>query len=162
MVLLWKHNLCSDNINHVISIMNLLTGGGWNMQQWMAAWRQTRDYSATLSPPSQRHEHYLMAPDSGRANDNPWKRSLLPPAPSHRMLWDLRLISFQQRFMSPPWCEPPPFSLLHSVPSSCPSPSTADWHGTQWHPGHEGRPAARTHKRGGGHVKTSTEWSRLS
>lgn len=66
---------------------------------------------------------------------------------SYRMLWDLRLISFQQRFMSPVWCEPPPLSLLHSVPSSCPSPSTADWHGTQWHPGHEGRPAATTHKR---------------
>lgn len=69
------------------------------------------------------------------------------PASSHRMLWDLRLISFQQRFMSPAWCELPPLSLLHSVPSSCPSPSTVDWHGTQWHPGHEGRPAAATHRR---------------
>lgn len=64
------------------------------------------------------------------------------PQRSYRMLWDLRLISFQQRFMSPVWLEPPPLSLRHSVPSSCPSPSTADWHGTQWHPGHEGRPAA--------------------
>lgn len=62
---------------------------------------------------------------------------------SYRMLWDFRLISFQQRFISPVWCEPPPLSLLHSVPSSCPSPSTVDWHGTQWHPGHEGRPAAK-------------------
>lgn len=62
---------------------------------------------------------------------------------SYRMLWDLRLISFQQRFMSPVWCGPPPLSLRHSVPSSCPSPSTVDWHGTQWHPGHEGRPAAK-------------------
>lgn len=44
--------------------------------------------------------------------------------------------------MSPVWLEPPPLSLRHSVPSSCPSPSTVDWHGTQWHPGHEGRPAA--------------------
>lgn len=64
------------------------------------------------------------------------------PQRSYRMLWDLRLISFQQRFMSPVWLEPPPLSLRHSVPSSCPSPSTVDWHGTQWHPGHEGRPAA--------------------
>lgn len=62
---------------------------------------------------------------------------------SYRMLWDLRLISFQQRFISPVWCGPPPLNLLHSVPSSCPSLSTVDWHGTQWHPGHEGRPAAK-------------------
>lgn len=61
------------------------------------------------------------------------------------MLWDLRLISFQQRFMSPDWLEPPPLSRRHSVPSSWPSPSTVDWHGTQWHPGHEGRPAAAAH-----------------
>lgn len=62
---------------------------------------------------------------------------------SYRMLWDLRLISLQQRFISPVWCGPPPLSLRHSVPSSCPSPSAVDWHGTQWHPGHEGRPAAK-------------------
>lgn len=56
--------------------------------------------------------------------------------------------------MSPVWCEPPPLSLLHSVPSSCPSPSTVDWHGTQWHPGHEGRPAAERHTQG--HKKRET------
>lgn len=65
---------------------------------------------------------------------------------SYRMLWDLRLISFQQRFMSPVRCGLPPLSLQHSVPSFCPSPSTVDWHGTQRHPGHEGRPAAETHR----------------
>lgn len=59
------------------------------------------------------------------------------------MLWDLRLISFQQRFMSLSGCLF--LCPLHWVGSSCPSGSTADWQGTQWHPGHEGRPAAATH-----------------
>lgn len=61
------------------------------------------------------------------------------------MLWDLRLISFQQRFMS--WSGWFFFCPLHWVGSSCPSASTADWQGTQWHPGHEGRPAAATHNK---------------
>lgn len=61
---------------------------------------------------------------------------------SYRMLWDLRLISFQQRFISPVWWELLPLGLRHSVASSGPSPSTVDWHGTHWHPGHEGRRAA--------------------
>lgn len=113
--------------------------------------------SSILSLSSQRHKkkHYFMRFDSERpfcslANgflDTPPPNIQSSPASSHRMLWDLRLISFQQRFMSPAWCVLPPLSLLHSVPSSCPSPSTVDWHGTQWHPGHEGRPAAATHRK---------------
>lgn len=81
---------------------------------------------------------------------------------TYRILCDLRLISFQQRFISPVWFGPPPLSLLHSVPSSCPSPSTVDWHGTQWHPGHEGRPAAKnTHT--AGHTQVSiTVWTNLN
>ncbi|TNN72731.1 hypothetical protein EYF80_017015 [Liparis tanakae] len=55
-----------------------------------------------------------------------------------------------QRFISPVWCGPPPLRPRHSAPpSSRPSPSTVDWHGTQWHPGHEGRPAAEDKRQQG-------------
>lgn len=59
------------------------------------------------------------------------------------MLWDLRLISVQHKFMF--WSECLMLCPLHSIGTPCPSGSPTNLQSTHWHFGHEGRPATARH-----------------